>query len=585
MDKEIKKLYISKLYSKNNYFVPIDFKPGINLILGEKYDEAIVSGRKTNGVGKSMCIEFLDFCLLTDYSSSRIKKIPESVLPLEEYIVLELKIADANIKIERNRKDELNPLIYKDGRIISFDKFTDARKYMNDLLFVNVNEVSIPSFRGLTSILIRDERSEFSDVLKPHDITKTIPIDLTPHLFLLGVDLAVYDKILQTVKEIEELNTVIKSNKKMLTNNDSKKLSDVQAELNALNDELSKMEIAIDSFKYNIAFDSMQKEIIELENLLEVLRNKQKVIKHEYSKIISMPKPEDIDGYEIEVVYNKFKSDLGSVIIKSLDEVISFKTKVEDFQKMLLNQKSKELQTQLQSLSLQINVLDDEYSKKMQILDQRGVLKNLKTSLKIFEEKKQSSVHIRHIFEEYEKNTKKVKLLRVRKSQEILELDNRIDSQKNVIENFEKTILEIHEKIMGNKESSFTIETIDKATRKIPLDIILRIYDDGSHSVNRTKVFIYDTALLFCKSTDIRHPKLLIHDNIFDVDQDTLVQCINYLNEQEAKSNDFQYILTLNRDKIEHEERDKIIKLDIQSHVIATFTKENKFLKVNYQEQ
>ena len=47
---------------------------------------------------------------------------------------------------------------------------------------------------------------------------------------------------------------------------------------------------------------------------------------------------------------------------------------------------------------------------------------------------------------------------------------------------------------MGNKECSFTIETIDNARSKIPAKISMRIYDDGSRSVNRTKVFIYDIS-------------------------------------------------------------------------------------------
>lgn len=137
---------------------------------------------------------------------------------------------------------------------------------------------------------------------------------------------------------------------------------------------------------------------------------------------------------------------------------------------------------------------------------------------------------------------------------------------------------------MGNKECSFTIETLDNARTKMPAKISMRIYDDGSRSVNRTKVFIYDMALLFNDNTRGRHPLFLVHDNIFDVDQDTLVQCLNYLNKQEEKYQDFQYILTLNRDKIENEEHIKLIKMDIDTHRVAVYTKENKFLKKDYQE-
>ena len=66
MDKEINRIRINRLYSENNFFDEIVFHDGVNLILGEKYDNSSVKGRKTNGVGKSMSIEFLDFCFLGD---------------------------------------------------------------------------------------------------------------------------------------------------------------------------------------------------------------------------------------------------------------------------------------------------------------------------------------------------------------------------------------------------------------------------------------------------------------------------------------------------------------------------------------
>ena len=252
---------------------------------------------------------------------------------------------------------------------------------------------------------------------------------------------------------------------------------------------------------------------------------------------------------------------------------------------MLINQKARELEAQLSEIAERIRILDDEYSEKLKIIDKKGVLKNLKISLKIYESKKDSFSLTKFLFNEYEKNSKHKKALVLRKAQEMMEIDELIETNKLRIKSFITTLLDIHEDIMGSKKCSFTVQTIDKSRSKTPIEISMRIDGDGSHSVDRTKVFIYDMALMFNEYTRDRHPLFLVHDNIFDVDQDTLVQCINYLCKQEEKYQDFQYILTLNRDKIEHEERAKLIKMDISSHTVATFTKENKFLKKNYQEK
>ena len=585
MGKEISRIRLNRLYSESNIFEEISFHDGVNIILGEKYDDSSVKGRKTNGVGKSMSIEFLDFGFLNDYEKSRIAKIPKEVFPLEENVILDLDIGDEAITIKRNRKQADQPVIIREGRTVSFDKLQDAREYLTGLIFPKLNGKKVPSFRNLFSILMRDERSEFTDIIKCHDLTKKIPDDLSAHLFLLGFSLEAYKNTLETIKEIEAVNTVIAKDKKELTQEGKKKISDVKAELNALEDELQKLEDAIESFKTNETFDSMEADLIELEDVLDQLRKRQKALRYDYEKIRKMPKPEQIDDREIELVYNQFKSELGNAVVKSLNEVVGFKNKIEEFQRTLVNQKAKELESQLKSIAEQIRVLDDEYSEKLKVIDKKGVLKNLKVSLKIYEAKKDSISHTKFLFDQYEKNEKKKRMLNLQKTQQLMEIDSEIEQNKEIMDDFIDTILEIHESIMGNKECSFSLQTVDKARKKTPVELTLRIYDDGSHSVDRTKVFIYDMALLFNQYTRDRHPLFLVHDNIFDVDQDTLVQCLNYIYKQEEQYQDFQYILTLNRDKIENEEQRKLIQMDIDEHQVAVFTKEKKFLGRNYQEK
>ena len=585
MGKEIKRIRLNRLYSENNVFEEISFHDGVNIILGEKYDDSSVKGRKTNGVGKSMCIEFLDFCFLSDYDKSRVAKIPKEVFPLEENVILDLDIGAETIIIKRNREQADQPVIIRGGKTISFDKLQDARDYLTGIIFSELNGKTVPSFRNLFSILMRDERSEFKDIIKCHDLTKKIPDDLTAHLFLLGFSLEAYKNTVETIKEIGKITTVLSKEKKELTQDGQKKISDVRAELNALEDELKKLEDAIESFKTNETFDSMEADLIELEELLDQLRKRQKALRHDYEKIRKMPKPEQIDDREIELVYNQFKSELGNAVVKSLNEVVGFKNKIEDFQRTLVNQKAKELESQLKSIAEQIRILDDEYSEKLKIIDKKGVLKNLKISLKIYEAKKESISRTKFLFEQYEKHEKKKRILNLQKTQQIMEIETEIEQNEEMMDSFMETILQIHEFIMGNRECSFSIQTIDKAQSKTPVELVLRIYDDGSRSVDRTKVFIYDMALLFNQYTRDRHPLFLVHDNIFDVDQDTLVRCLNYIYSQEEQYQDFQYILTLNRDKIENEEQRKLIRMDIDEHQVAVFTKEKKFLGRNYQEK
>lgn len=585
MGKEIKRICLEKLSSENGVFDEIIFHDGINLILGEKYDDSSIKDRKTNGVGKSMCIEFIDFTFLCDYSKSRIAKIPKEVLPEEEDIILELTIGEESVTIKRNRKNQEKPIFYHENKRVQFNKLADAREYLRELIFGELTGKNIPSVRNLLSILIRDEKSEFSDILKCHDLTRRIPDDLTVHLYMLDISLDNYKKVLDTIREVDKTTTALNKIKKELTDNGSKKISDVKAELNELDGELVQLEEAIETFKTNDAFSSIETELVEIENQLDQLRGHQKILKLEYDKIRSLPKPEQVDDTEIELVYNQFKENLGNTVVKSLNEVVGFKNKVEQFQRVLINQKARELEKQIADISGKIRNLDDQYARKIQIVDKKGVLKNLKTGLRIYESKREAAAHTQLLFDQYDQYDKQRRQLNIRKQEQLLHIDDDIEAMANELKSFKMTISDIHESIMGNRECSFDIKAQPKGQSKIPLEIDLRIFDDGSRSVNRTKVFIYDMALMFNEYTSNRHPRFLVHDNIFDVDQDTLVQCLNYIYKQEEYDSGFQYILTLNRDKIENEERRKLIKMDVDAHEVAIFTKKKKFLKRDYQEK
>ena len=99
-----------KLYSSPSVFEPILFEMGVNLILGEKADENTSSNRKTNGVGKSMSIEFINFCLLKGKTDSRVMKIPNDILPNDTQIILDLEINKKPISIIRTKGKPDNPL-------------------------------------------------------------------------------------------------------------------------------------------------------------------------------------------------------------------------------------------------------------------------------------------------------------------------------------------------------------------------------------------------------------------------------------------------------------------------------------------
>jgi uncharacterized protein YydD (DUF2326 family) len=573
---------LKKLYSVPASFDPIVFESGLNIVLGEKSE----GNNKTNGVGKTMSIEFLNFCLLKKSSDSRVTLIPTTVLDSDTVVYLDFTINSDSITIARTIKTPDLVTIFKNGNeIISNETVERASEYLGNLYFEKFSaHVTRISFRNLLNPIIRDERSEFKDIIQCFDTAKRIPSNYKPHLFFLNLSIELYSEIKRIIDDLSKKTTYVTETKKLITS-DYNKVSEAKAKLNELESEVSKINASIELLKTNESFDSIQNDLVKLESKLSKLRTRQKALRFEIKQINSLPEPENISESEITILFNQFKDGLGDMVEKSLQEVNEFKTKIDSFRNTIVNNKLEQLKAELIKLNTQIQKLDDDYSEKISLLDKGELLKDLKTSINIFNKKNQELNNLRAVIDRFDKAEKEKKSLKNQKDNKLVEYDQLIFDNEINIKNFEETILSIHENIMGNRNAHFEINTINSTKAKEFLSFDFRINDDGSWSTNRMKVFIYDLALLLNENTKKNHPKLLVHDNLFNVDNDSLEKSLNFLHKQtENHPEEFQYILTLNRDMVEIMEERNLLSFKIKDYRRATFTKDDRFLKEKYDE-
>lgn len=563
---------LKKLYTFPEITTPIYFDTGLNFILGERDS----SSNKTNGVGKSMSIEFINFCLLRKKDGSRVLKIPRNVLPADTIICLDLAIHNKELTILRSVKNPDRPEIVVNGNKTMFDTLDNALYYLNDLFYTNETNINLnPSFRELMNPSIRDERSEFKDIVSYFDTKNRVPPDFAPTLYLLDFDIAAYRLAKTTIKEIDRLASIIGQLKSSLTHNGLKSLSDVRAQVNSMDGELKKLEDELEELKTFESFDTIENQLVDIDTALGSLRTEHTFLKLSIKKIRSLPAVEKIDESDVLFVYEQFKEGLGNQLKKSFDEVNEFKTKIENFQNHIIDEKLKGLIAKHKQVNSDIRALDDERSGLLNVFDKKGIFKNLKQSLAIYHQKSEESSLIRTQLKNYDANNLDKNRQKANKSKLVTKIDECIVENDDKIKSFNLTISDIHEFIMGNRGCSFDIKTVNKDTYKDIVQFYMTIDYGGSHSVERVKVFIYDLALLLNENTKQKHPNLLIHDNIFDVDQDTLLRSLNYLYSLDTSS--FQYILTLNSDKLDNESLE-LLNFDIHDYAKAVFTKSNRFI-------
>ena len=565
-----------KLYSVPKTFEPIFFESGINLILGDKD----TSSNKRNGVGKSLSIEFINFALLQDFKRSRVSKIPKEAFSEEVNVCLDLIIGKDKVTIKRNFKNDSHPIIIVNETVSNFSCVSDATEYLKKILFKQGNNLKRPSFRGVLSPLIRDEGSEFKNILDSVDTKYKFSPDLKPHLYLMGIDPKFYDEAKVFQKEIDVLKKSKNKIKKDIEILTSKKFSVAKSQLNELKKDVGEIKKEIDSLASTKTFEIVQDDIMVLENSLKEDRSKLAILKSEVSQIKLFKGDNYIDEEEVESLYNSFKLGLGSKIKKEINEVKEFKKTIDSFQKSLLDERIYEILNEIEELRERIFITDDKYKSNLKALKEKGALENLKKVIAIYNMKFEEQSKLASFVDKYDEEERSIKLKKQKRSASILKLDTIILGESVRLEKFESKILDIHQEVMGNSQCSFKLSTTEK-NEVVSFD--MRIHDDGSRSVNREKVFIYDLSLLLADEKNEFHPGFLIHDNIFDVDQDTLIKSLNYLDKKSDELNHYQYILTINSDKISESEKE-ILTLDINKYTRAKFTKSNRFLKLQYQE-
>lgn len=144
---------INRLYSEPEIFTPISFDFGVNIIMGEKSEKT----NKKIGVGKSVCIEFINFCLLKRISDSRLNRIPKKNAEIiDSQIKLDFDFNNRKVIISRSISKPEQVSIQIDSEHIHFDKLDDASEYLSNLYFekypANTKRLS---FRNLLQPIIR----------------------------------------------------------------------------------------------------------------------------------------------------------------------------------------------------------------------------------------------------------------------------------------------------------------------------------------------------------------------------------------------------------------------------------------------
>jgi uncharacterized protein YydD (DUF2326 family) len=531
-----------RLSANQPSFKTIIFNPtGLSIIVGKKTVSAAQNKKgTTNGVGKSLAVALVHFCLGANEKKGMTKHLPGWSFTLD------FEIGDEKFTAVRTTHEPSKIML--NGSIQSLDAF---RTLMGKKVFDLQDDISFLSFRPLISRFIRPGKDSYNDYHKPVPKEQPYAQQLCT-AYLLGLDAHLAEAKFRLRKDLED---VIKLAKNLSRDAVLKQFftegKKVEFESVNLNRTISEKEKKLAAFKVAEDFDAMKLDADRLSEELRGLRNRRVMLENAIKNIDkSLQMQPDISSEELLAFYEKAKVQLTELVVKEVREIESFNQKLIADRLRRLESERRTLRTELEPLKIKIATLGKLEDEKLKLLASTGalddyrVLTNELASLRARLDKLES---FKRLTVEY-----KIKQLEIEKqlNEENQETINYLDrSRKGIIDKHIAVFQELAKRFYEAKRAGIEIENND-GDNQLRYRINAEIDSDTSDGINQVKLFCFDFTILknrFGHSVDT-----LFHDGrlLDPMDARQRAAVFNIAHE-ETRQNSFQYIISANEDVLD----------------------------------
>ena len=568
---------INKVWSEENRFKTLEFKSGINFIVGDssKDKDGNVNNEQRNGSGKSLSIELINFALLKKGTESRIFKVPDSILPVDSYVYINLTIDNKDVTVARNKQGSIKMKV-DNGNFIEQDELVTK----NELAKLCGLEKQI-SFREFCNFVIKESSYTYSNFLY-FFISNTID-RLKASLYFFDLPVHLFEQISAKQDDYEGIYAVRALSKKKIEQKglDIPKLRSLQTDL----------EIKMQEIQKGLSYEEISKQVSDSSFSLQqeesvlsgLLREKGRIIFSltEIEEFLNHTSDDvSIDDKNLKSFFNNYIKGLGDFVQKDFIQLKNFRDNMSVFKIEMLSGQKEGLQNRLKKVESEIALKHQSIGKHKTIIDsgknhlQRGMiisndlLNNFNEYSKLLEDIDYCDKNIAEVTSEFQSlyNDLQAKFF--------------LTSEKE--SSFRKTFLEIHEKVYKNRDGVFSFDLGVKRNIKNKefFKINVEVDRQGSEGRNRGRQIIYDLSLLVNEHTSFRSHNLLIHDRLLfgDIDNDATFNILNYLGT--LKDDSFQYIGTFNTDAMSPETANEKLNFNVKDkEAISLSIKEPLFYK------
>lgn len=547
-------MFLYKLGSSDSRFKRLRFHEGMNILLADKTSES-TSGDSRNGAGKSSFVRILRYLLGGKISDSLKADV------LSEYSFwAEFDLDGTGILNRVERPVSPQTKVNIDGVLTRVD---DWKSFLSDLYGIP-ETVRNPTVGQLFGQIVR---TYFDNPLKTHKNESDWESG-TRIGFFFGFSpeiLAKGGQVLALEKNRKALRKAIKDG---AFGSATVSESELRARLVQTREKRDRLERNLNEFRVDQQYAAHQETADRLTRAIRDLNDEGLSLEKRKSDLESAMAEERPAvaaaelARQLETMYAEIGVILPGVAIQRFSEVAEFHASVVRNRRMHLQAELLDVNERLNSISGKRKLLDQQRSNVMNLLNDSMALSTFRKCQQELTELDARVADLENRIEVVRSISDSDINLRAMKSQAESTLRAELAEREAFLELAIALFQQLGEEIYNDRSVSLLIE----ATPKGVLRVVPRIDGDASAGIQGVKTFLLDIVCTVLATRLGRAPRILVHDSqLFDsMDDRQIASCLN-IGARLADEHGFQYIVTLNSDRLKaaedegFERRDYII--------------------------
>ena len=536
-------MFLHKLGSSDSRFRTLVFQDGMNILLADRTSESTM-GESRNGAGKTSFVKLLRYLLGGSLDAS-LKNVDLRDHTFNASII----VGDSPTMIER----PISPMttITVDG---SSWRVEEWKARLGTEAFSLPPEVAKPTVGQLAGQLVR---TYFQDAIKT--FPRETSIDSGTRIgYLLGFSPEVLDKAVEVAalkKHRQELRNVIKSGAlPSLSLEDAElraRLAQARARRQHLRDDLA-------AFKVDEQYSDHQREADDLSAQLRILNESALALRRRQTEIEQVTEAEQPTLFmesapvapetRLRELYDEVGLLLPDTVTRRFDEVAEFHASVIRNRQFFLRSELESTKSQLRSVEEEIHRVDAERAKVMDLLEQSMALETFRAAEADLSRLENSIADLEQRLKQAEALAEGQLRLKAMSLQAETALRAERSERASLLDDAMALFSRLGEEIYDDRSVSLLIEP----TKEGVLKVVPKIDGDASTGISEVKIFLLDIVCLISAIRIGRAPRLLVHDSLLydSMDDRQVASCLN-IGARLADEHGFQYIVTMNSDRLE----------------------------------